>query len=83
MLAPLEGSYTCHVYCPAGGEGKIATIFVEGAQVIMINEGGARSTLSPIGEGKIFADAWRVEGRPTDDGSEIHFANGTIFRRVK
>jgi hypothetical protein len=52
----LAGEYTCHVNCPAGGEGKVARIEYDGTELVFINEAGGRSKGSFVNASTVVAE---------------------------
>ena len=57
-LPDLTGSWVCRQSCPAGGEGKVATIDQRGSHAVITNEGGDESTARLEGTDTIVAEQW-------------------------
>lgn len=80
-LRNLSGSYTCHVFCPAGGEGGVATVTPQGeGNLLFVNEGGGKSGGNFKYPNTVVADEWGLRGVVA--GNEIRWSDKTIWRRV-
>lgn len=78
--ANLSGSWICKAKCPAGGEGKTASIAHNGEALTFTNEGGQSSAGRFTGSKSVVARGWgNLTGTIANDGKELRWANGTIW----
>jgi hypothetical protein len=76
----LEGTWVCKAKCPAGGEGKTASIEQSANGLFFTNEGGGKSLGHFNSPTSVVAEKWgNLTGTITNGGKEIHWANGTIW----
>lgn len=80
----IRGAYTCHRFCPAGGEGSVAFIVGAETNFTFINEGRGQSRGFLAADGTLVAQDWEGGLQATIEagGKEIHWKNQTIWRRV-
>lgn len=78
----LSGTWICKAKCPAGGEGKAASIAHNGEALIFTNEGGQSSAGRFTGSKSVVARGWgNLTGTIANEGRELQWANGTIWVR--
>ncbi|HEX6186852.1 MAG TPA: hypothetical protein VFZ40_02125 [Pyrinomonadaceae bacterium] len=78
----LSGTWICKASCPAGGEGKTASIAHNGEALTFTNEGGQSSAGRFTGAKSVVARGWgNLTGTIANEGRELHWANGTIWVR--
>jgi hypothetical protein len=81
--ANLAGDYTCHAYCPAGGEGGRTRIEQQGTTLVFINEGGNRARGAFLDASSVIANDWGgLRATIHGGGQELHWANRTVWRRT-
>src|SRR5437763_941979 len=78
----LAGDYTCHAYCPAGGEGARSRIEQNGNALVFVNEGGNRSSGAFVDAATVVASDWGFL-RATVKGEDLLRANRTVWRKVR
>jgi hypothetical protein len=82
VVPDLAGDYTCHAYCPAGGEGARARVEQQGLTLVFINEGGNRSSGAFVDSSNVVANDWGgLRAAVQAEGKELHWANRTVWRR--
>lgn len=78
----LSGTWVCKTKCPAGGEGKTASISHSGEALTFTNEGGQSSAGRFTSATKVVAKGWgSLTGTIVNQGKELRWDNGTIWVR--
>ncbi|HKO36009.1 MAG TPA: hypothetical protein VJV21_05990 [Pyrinomonadaceae bacterium] len=78
----LSGTWICKAKCPAGGEGKAASIAHNGEALTFTNEGGQSSAGRFTGSKSVLATGWgNLTGTIANDGKELRWDNGTTWVR--
>lgn len=76
----LAGTWICKQKCPAGGEGKTASIEQNGRNLTFTNEGGGTSKGNFESSTSVVATQWgNLTAMITDGGKKLNWANGTIW----
>lgn len=79
----LTGTWICKINCPAGGEGKEASISQNGNKITFINEAGQSSTGNFLSRSSVVAgNNWsNLKGTINNQGRRINWNNGTVWEK--